>query len=477
MKFDADFSMTIGGRSVAGTRRMSVTNPATADTFAEAPDCTEQELDLAVAAARSAFPAWSAAPVEVRQNAVREIGRVLGENVEKLMPLFTREQGKPLEDARLEMLYGAMWCEMAANLAPPVTVIEDSAERHVEVRHVPLGVAGAIIPWNFPVLLAIMKICPALIAGCTMILKPSPFTPLVMLKLGELLQGVLPDGVLNIVTGGDEVGPWMTGHPGIDKISFTGSTATGRKVMAAAATSLKRVTLELGGNDPAIVLPDVDIDTVVPEIFWGAFRNSAQFCLASKRLYVHEAIYDRFANAFVDFAKSIMIGDGAEPGSQLGPIQNRPQYERVVSLIEDARQSGLKFLTGEEPIAGDGFFVPVTLLDNPPEDSRVVQEEAFGPVLPLLKFRSTDEVIAKANASEYGLGASVWSGDADAARALGERLHCGMVWINEIHYNTPFTPLGGHKQSGIGVENSVAGILEYTNHQTIVTRKGAHAGA
>jgi aldehyde dehydrogenase (NAD+) len=313
-----------------------------------------------------------------------------------------------------------------------------------------------------------------LVAGNSVVLKPSPFTPLTTLKIGEIAQGILPPGVLNVVSGGDELGPWMSAHPGIAKISFTGSTATGRKVMASAATNLKRLTLELGGNDAAIVLPDVDLDKVVPELFWAAFRNTGQVCVAAKRMYVHETIYDEFARRLSAYAATVQLGDGSQQGVQLGPIQNAVQFARVRDLIQSAREEGLDFLTGGKPAEnGQGYFVPVTIIGNPPETSRVVTEEAFGPVLPLLRFSDNDEVVRRANDSEYGLGGSVWSGDPEKARALGERLRCGTVWINEIQHLTPFAAFAGHGQSGIGVENGVDGLLEYTNVQTISMRRNA----
>jgi acyl-CoA reductase-like NAD-dependent aldehyde dehydrogenase len=267
------------------------------------------------------------------------------------------------------------------------------------------------------------------------------------------------------------VGPWVTAHPGIDKVSFTGSTNTGRRVMASASANLKRLTLELGGNDAAIVLPDVDVAKIAEQLFWGAFRNSGQLCVATKRLYVHSDVYDAVAAELVKIARRTQLGDGLAPGTELGPIQNRTQFERVTNLIEDARSKGLKFLIGGQIPEGEGYFVPVTIVDNPPDDSRVVVEEAFGPVLPLLRFNDVEEVIRRANASEYGLAASVWSSDAERAKQIGARLDAGTVWVNEIHYLMPWTPFGGHKQSGVGVENGVDGLLQYTNAQTLSVGK------
>ena len=469
--FDKDFTLTIGGRGVAGAASFPVLNPANEQVVAQAPDCSRTQLDAAVAAARAAFPAWSATPVAERRKALLAIAGVLAANLEDLKRLLTSEQGKPHADAVGDIMGGAYWCQAISSLDIPTTVVEDTAERRGETRHVPIGVVGAIAPWNFPIILAMFKVAPALLAGNTLVLKPSPFTPLTTLKIGELLRGVLPDGVLNIVSGGDDLGPWMTSHPGIDKISFTGSTATGRKVMASAATSLKRVTLELGGNDAAIVMPDVDVEEVAEQLFWAAFRNTGQICIATKRMYVHKDIYEPLRDALVAYAKTVKVGDGAEQGSQIGPINNKQQYARVLELIADAKAKGYNFVLGGEASPGPGYFVPISIIDNPPEDSRIVQEEQFGPVLPLMKFDDIDDVIAKTNATDYGLGASIWSADEDKALALSSRIASGTVWINEAGYLSPLGAFGGMKQSGLGSEGALEGLLEYTNAQTVYVKK------
>ena len=268
----------------------------------------------------------------------------------------------------------------------------------------------------------------------------------------------------------------MTEHPGFDKISFTGSTQTGRRVMASAAPSLKRVTLELGGNDPAIVLPDVDIAAVAEKLFWAAFTNNGQICIATKRMYIHDAIYEPLRDAIVEYAKTVKVGDGSEPGTQIGPINNDLQHRRVLELISDAREKGYKILTGGDVPAGNGFFIPVTIIDNPPEDSRIVQEEQFGPVLPLIRYSDIDDAIARANATDYGLGASIWSADEDAAYALAGRIQSGTIWVNETQHLSPLAAFGGLKQSGIGVEGGLEGLLEYTAAQTLVRRKSPEPG-
>jgi acyl-CoA reductase-like NAD-dependent aldehyde dehydrogenase len=467
MNFHADYAMTIDGKAAVSPGTIPVINPANGEPFAHAPDCTREQLDAAVEAARRAFKSWRRTPIAERQALAHKAGELLIANAGELARLFTREQGRPIDWAKQEILLAGGWLQAVATMTPPVHVSEDSAAQFVETRYVPLGVVCAIAPWNFPVNLAIWKVAPALVAGNTMVLKPSPFTPLCTLKIGELLRDVFPPGVLNVITGGDDLGPWMTAHPGFAKISFTGSTATGKRVMESAAKDLKRVTLELGGNDAAIVMPDVDLDEVAQKIFFGAFFNSAQICVATKRLYVHEDVYDGLRDRLAAIAKGAKVGDGAEQGTALGPIQNKRQYDRVMELLEDAKARNLTLLQGADVPEGAGYFVPVTIVDNPPESERVVREEAFGPILPMLKFANVDEVIARANDSEYGLAGAVWSKDLDKAMDIARRMETGTVWINQnlsLRHDTVF---GGHKQSGFGVENGMDGLLEFMAPQAV----------
>lgn len=465
------FTATIDGKPVTTAKSISVVNPATEAVIAEAPDCGAAELDAAVAAARAAFPRWRATPLAERQAAVKALGVRIAENKDELMRLLTQEQGKPHDAALGDVLGGANWCKVYGDMDLADEIVEDSDKRRVAVRRTPIGVVGAIAPWNFPIILAMLKAAPALVAGNTVVLKPSPFTPLATLRIGELARDIFPAGVFNVVSGGDALGPLITSHPGIDKVSFTGSSATGRRVMESASQTLKRVTLELGGNDAAIVLPDVDVNKVAQQIFGAAFGNSGQICVAVKRLYVHADIYDAFAAALADLARNARIGDGSEQGVNFGPVQNKAQYDRIVALIEDAKAKGYKFLVGGEKMDRPGYFLPLTLIDNPPEDSRIVQEEQFGPVLPILKFDDVEEVIARANDSPYGLGGQVWSGDADRAEDIGLRLETGNVYINQAQAIYPHAPFGGHKASGLGVESARDGLLAYTNAQTVVRSK------
>lgn len=475
MKVDSNFVMSINGDAVTTEHTQPVYNPATRAVFAQVPDASREQLDQTVGFARAALKGWAATPAEGRQAALERYASLIEAHAEEFVSLLTREQGKPKAGAEWEVFGSVDWLRAVASQRLPDEVVEDGDDRRVVTRFTPVGVVGAIVPWNFPILLAIWKIAPALMAGCTMILKPSPYTPLCDLKLVELAQEAFPPGVINAVSGGDDLGIWMTTHPDINKIAFTGSTETGRHVMKSASETIKRVTLELGGNDPAIVLPDVDAKTVAPQLFWAAFQNNAQFCNSTKRLYIHEDVYDDVKDALVDFInENIKVGDGAEADTDLGPIQNSMQYGKVQDYFADCHANGYGFAVGgdiDETAAG--WFVPVSLVDNPPDDSRIVCEEPFGPILPLLKWSDEADVIARANDTIYGLGASVWGKDQEAVERIGSQLEAGTVWLNEVHQYSPFQAFGGHKQSGLGCENSLHGLMEYTNWQTMTLHKKA----
>jgi len=469
--------MTIAGRPAAASGTLPVYNPATRAVIAHAPRATEAQLNEAVRAAREAFRTWGRSSQAARKDALNIVASTLRDNAATFAHLLTLEQGKPRAAAEAEISGSVRWCREIATQTLHDETIEDGVDRQVVTHFSPLGVVGAIVPWNFPVSLAIWKIAPALRTGNCIVVKPSPYTPLCLLRLAELCRDRLPPGVFSVVTGGDELGKFMTVHPGIDKIAFTGNTDTGRHVMRSAAGTLKRLTLELGGNDPAIVLPDVDAKAITPRLFWAAFRNNAQFCNATKRLYIHEQIYDDVLRELVAYTKTVKVGDGAEPDSQLGPLQNEPQYRKVIEYIDDCVRHGYKFAAGGT-IDGDapGWFLPVTLVDNPPDDSRVVMEEPFGPILPVLKWRDEEEVIARANDSPFGLGASVWGQDVSTVKRIGERLDACTIGLNEVHEYSPHQPFGGHKQSGIGCENSLHGLMEYTNTTTVTWKKTASFG-
>jgi acyl-CoA reductase-like NAD-dependent aldehyde dehydrogenase len=476
VNFDRDYAMTINGESKRAPATFDVFNPATREVIAKAPDASKAQLDEAVAAARNALPAWSATHLSQRQKLLVAMAESIEQHSEELMQLLTREQGKPRAGAEWEIGGSAIWLRELAKQSLEDEVIEDTPQRRVITRFTPIGLAGAITPWNFPILLAVWKIAPALLTGNCIIVKPSPYTPLCTLKLGELCRKILPPGVFSVVSGGDGLGKWMTSHPGIDKISFTGHTETGKHVMRSAADNLKRITLELGGNDPAIVLPDVDAKAIAAQLFWAAFQNNAQFCNSTKRLYVHEKVYDEVLTELVAYARTVKVGDGAEPNTQLGPIQNEPQYRKVLEYFEDCTKNGYRFaIGGQVDGKAKGWFIPVTLVDNPPEQSRIVAEEPFGPILPVLKWKEEDDVVRRANDTRYGLGASVWGRDLTAVQRIGAQLHAGTVWLNEVHQYSPYQAFGEHKESGLGCENSLHGLVEYTNWQTIMLNKQAFA--
>ncbi|WP_417323304.1 aldehyde dehydrogenase family protein [Erythrobacter aureus] len=470
----ADYRNLIDGEMVDNGEWLEVLNPANEQVVGRVPACGKDELDRAVAAARRAFKDWKKTSPEERQKVVQGIAAAIKENADELFRLLTSEQGKPHAQAQQE-IYGAAGLAAAqSTLTLDDVVNQDDDTRLSRTRRVPVGVVGGIVPWNFPVMMAIQKIVPALVAGCTIVLKPSPFTPLTTLRIAELIKDVVPAGTVNIITGEDSLGPMITEHPDIDKITFTGSTATGKKIMEGASGDLKRITLELGGNDASIVLPDADVEKVAEQLFWSSFSNAGQVCIAAKRVYIHKDIYDDLSKAIAEYAKTVVVGDGSQQGTGVGPIQNRKQYERVLELIQDAKDNGYKFLTGgDKDPSGTGYYVPITILDNPPEDARIVAEEQFGPVMPLLKFDSIDEVIERANNSEYGLAGAVWTKDTDKGVEIAEQLETGTVWINEFMHLSPFSPFGGHKQSGFGAEYGLDGLKEFTYPQVITVKRDA----
>ncbi|NEV76877.1 aldehyde dehydrogenase family protein [Rhodopseudomonas sp. BR0C11] len=460
------FSLLIDGQLVAGDATMPVLNPATEEILAECPRASHAQLDRAVAAAKAAFPAWAATPIEQRRQLIARMADVLEANAADLARLLTSEQGKPLSDATGEVLGMAAFFRYLGSLELPMRVIEDGNGRRVEAHRRPLGVVGAIIPWNYPLLILGFKLPPALLAGNTLVVKPAPTTPLSTLKFAELVKDILPPGVLNVIADANDLGDALTRHPDVRKISFTGSTATGQKVMASAAQTLKRITLELGGNDASIVLDDVDPKKVAPGIFEGAFQNSGQVCLAIKRLYVHEAVYDEICNELATLANTAVVDDGLKQGTKLGPLQNKMQYEKVKGFLDDAKRNG-KVIAGGDVMDRPGYFIQPTIVRDIAEGSRLVDEEQFGPVLPVIKYSESDDVIRRANGTSYGLGASVWASDPDRAYAVANRLEAGTVWINKHLDMAPHIPFGGAKQSGIGVEFAEEGLAEFTQLQII----------
>ncbi|MGH6633256.1 MAG: aldehyde dehydrogenase family protein, partial [Sphingopyxis sp.] len=349
--------------------------------------------------------------------------------------------------------------------------IQDDASAFVQVRRKPLGVVAGIIAWNFPLLMACWKIGPAVIAGNTIVLKPAPTTPVTALMLGELCRDIFPAGVVNIITDANDLGGYLTADPRIAKVGFTGSTATGKKIMASAADGLKRLTLELGGNDPGIVLDDVDVRETAQGIFNAAFLNCGQVCLAIKRAYVHDSIYDAMCDELARLAEAAVVDDGLAQGAQIGPIQNKAQFEKLKGFLGRARNDGT-IIAGGEIIDRAGYFLRPTIVRDVTDGDEIVDEEQFGPILPVIRYSDIDDVVARANASPYGLGASVWSRDIDRAVAVADRIESGSVWVNQHIAIGPHIPMAGVKSSGLGVEQSEEGLAEYTQLSIINVARG-----
>ena len=460
--------MTYAGAIIAGSLEYgemlsTVANPATGGSAGEVATADAAACERAIRAARTAFADWAATPDADRQAAVSRCADIIEEHAETLAQLLTAEQGKPLNGmgARFEVSGAAAWTRHTATLSLPVEYVQDDDDAHIAIHRRPLGVVAAITPWNWPLMIAIWQIMPAIRAGNTVVIKPSPFTPLTTLKLVELLQDALPAGVLNAVAGPDALGAILTSHPDVAKVCFTGSTATGRKVMASAAPTVKRLTLELGGNDAGIVLPDADPAAIAEGLFWGAFINNGQTCAALKRLFVHDSIYDAVCDALVAYAAAVKTGPGTDEDSMLGPLQNEMQFQKVVRLVDEARARGARILTGGSPTPGNGLFYPITLVGGAKPGMALVDDEQFGPALPIIRYTDVDEAIAAANAVDVGLGGSIWSSDIARARDLALQLECGTAWVNKHGAIRPDTPFGGVKASGFGVEFGPHGLGEF----------------
>lgn len=460
------FDLTIDGKPDPGSGTFGVIDPATAKEFARAPRCDGALLDRAMLAAARAQPSW-ARDEAIRRTVLAKIAAILRDNADPLAELLTREQGKPVSDAKGEILASAHYFDFFSELEFGGSLLQDDEKGYVELTYRALGVVAAITPWNYPIVLASFKIAPSLLAGNTVVLKPSPYTPLTTLRLGELVRDHMPPGVVNIVSGDDELGAAMTTHTTPAKLSFTGSTSTGLKVADCAARRLRHVTLELGGNDAAVVLDDVDVAKTAENLFWGAFKNNGQVCTAIKRVYVPERLLEPILERLVELAGQARIGGGFEPGVQLGPLNNEPQLRRVTDLVEAARLDGAAILAGGAPLNRSGYFYPPTIVRADSDRMALVAEEQFGPALPVLSYSHVDEAVARANATDFGLSGSVWSGDPDHAAAVAARLECGTAWVNTHGVLGAGIPFGGHKLSGYGVENGLLGLLQNMQVQVL----------
>lgn len=460
------YKLLIDGELVDAAARLDVLNPATGELLAKCPRANEDDLNRAVSAANAAFPAWSKRSIEDRAAMLVALADALEARAGEFARLLTEEQGKPLEQAGYE-IGGAIYImrTFAGMRLPPETLRDNEQGRVVEYR-VPLGTVAAITPWNFPVLLLMNKLAPALLAGNTIVVKPAPTTPLTTLLFGELCAKILPAGVVNIIVDANDLGGLLTSHSGIAKIAFTGSTATGKKVMASAAQGVKRVTLELGGNDGAIVLDDVDTASAAKHLFDGAMLNAGQICVAIKRAYVPSSMYEAVCDELVRLANAAVVGDGSQQGTQIGPVQNAAQFAKLKDFLVDAAEHGT-IIAGGHALDRAGYFIAPTIVRDVSDDARIVREEQFGPILPVLSYDDIDDVIARVNDSDYGLAGTVWGKDLDRANAVASRIDAGTIWVNQHLAIDATIPFRGAKQSGFGGELGIEGLKEYTQGRIV----------
>ncbi|NKI16570.1 aldehyde dehydrogenase family protein [Spongiibacter sp. KMU-166] len=464
------YKLLIDGKLVDGKCQVDVINPADESVISASPVADATQLEKAVAAAAQAQLGWAATPLAERAACLRALGERVAAREADIARLITLEVGRPLPLAHFEAQLVQKSCAYYSEQRLDNEVLLDDEAMRVEVQRVPLGVVAAILPWNAPLYLAINKLAPAVLAGNSIVLKPAPTTPLSTLLLGELMADIFPSGVVNIITDQNDLGAALVAHPKVAKVAFTGSTVTGRKILSAAAEQLKKVSLELSGNDAAILLPDVDIAAIAPDLIFGAFFNSAQICAVIKRLYVPESRYDEICEVLAAGLSQAKTGNGLDPDVQFGPIQNAAQFDKVKGFLEEARRSGTIICGGEVP-DGKGYFITPTLVRDVSDGHPLVDEEPFGPILPIIKYSDVDDAVRRANASPYGLGASVWSADSSAAQRIAARLEAGTVWVNQHCAIDPSVPFPTTKCSGLGVEAGREGLLEFCNLKVLNIKK------
>lgn len=467
------YNVSINGELKTSTDTFEVKNPATDEVIGFAPISNEEEVKEAIESAKAAQKDWAAQSDEYRKGKLMEAAKVLEDNTEYLAQWITKEQGKAMAGpgSMFEMQACVGWTQVPASLDLPVEVVFEDEARRDELHRKPVGVVGAIAPWNWPLMIAIWQIMPSLRAGNTVVIKPSEYTTIGTLEMVRLLNTVLPAGVLNSISGGGKVGAMLVESKDVDKIMFTGSTSTARKIIEASGNNMARLTLECGGNDPAIILPGTDMTSKAGDLFWGAFINQGQTCACAKRLYVHENDYENVINILNDVSGQMAMGNGMDEGVLLGPIQNKMQFDKVVDLVEDAKANGARVIRGGKATGGAGYFYPITLIADVDNGSRIVDEEQFGPVLPIIKYKTVEEAIQKANDTRTGLGASVWSDNIDEATKVAQQIESGTVWINQHGAIHPMVPFGGVKDSGYGVEFGIEGLKSVTQPRVISIKK------
>ncbi len=461
-------SMYINGQAILGNgNALDVNNPATLEVITQFYSSAFEQLEECVAKAKQAFTIWKNLADPKIVEAFHAIAEDILSQKEELARLITLEQGKPLFLAQVEVELTVQWINYVAGLNIPVEHYQEANGKKITVYNRPLGVVASITPWNWPFMIAAWHLFPALKAKNCVINKPSEFTPLSTIKLIEIINQHLPAGVCSLILGDGKIGHALTQHPDIQKVTFTGSTGTGQKILENSVSTLKSVVLELGGNDIGIVLEDVDIDQVCRKVFMSAFLNAGQTCACLKRLYVHEKIYDQVIRKLTEMINSQVLGNGLEEGTTFGPVQNKLQFEKVQAFITDALEHGATVIRSHQLLPEKGYFIAPTLVVNARDEMEVVQKEQFGPVLPILSFSHVDEVIKTTNQSEFGLGASVWTKNLQKAEKIAEQIEAGTVWINSHADLSPEAAFGGWKLSGLGYSFGLGGLLQYTHKQSV----------
>ena len=464
--------LSIAGQEIATPTRSDVIDPSSAAAFGTAPIATKADLDNAVSVAARAQKDWATKSWETRADLVRAFSDAVTADADVLAHLLSREQGKPLAKSKAEIMGAGFFMKGFADLRLDPHIYRDTEAQYVREERRPVGVVGGITAWNYPVLLGAWKIAPAVLTGNAVLLKPAPSTPLATLRLAQIADRIFPPGVVTVLTGDDDLGPWMTSHPGIGKISFTGSVATGQAIMANGASTLKRLTLELGGNAAAIVMPDFDVESGAEGLFWSALSNCGQVCAAAKRIFVPDALYDALAASFVKIAASVKIGPWDGEDVEMGPMQNPAQQAKVADLVARAKAEGADVLFQSDVPSTKGFYHPLVVFGDSRDDNPAVAEEQFGPIISLSRYSTLEDAIRRANDDPHGLGASVWGTDIDAATDIAVQLEAGSVWINQHPSMGPEIPFGGVKASGIGVECGIKGLEEYTVPFVLNVKKG-----
>lgn len=461
-------SMYMNGQAVLGKgKSIDVINPATLDVIAHVPSTTSEQLDECVGKAKEAFATWK----NVDDQKIIQAFNAIAENIlsqkNELATLITQEQGKPLFLAEVEVELTAQWINYVASLTVPVEHYQDENGKKITVYNRPLGVIASVTPWNWPFMIAAWHLFPAIKAKNCVINKPSEFTPLSTIRFVEIINKHLPAGVCSLVLGDGQIGNALTAHPDIEKVTFTGSTSTGQRILQNSINTLKSVVLELGGNDVGIVLDDVDVDSVCQKLFMSAFLNAGQTCACLKRLYVHDKIYDQVVQRLTEIINSQVLGDGLAATTTFGPVQNKIQFDKVQRLIDDAIEQGATVIRSSQSLPENGYFIAPTLVLDVNEETAIVEQEQFGPVLPILRFTDIDKVIDSTNQSEFGLGGSIWTKDLHKAQQIAEKMETGTVWINSHADLSPDAAFGGWKLSGLGYSFGLGGLLQYTHKQAI----------